>query len=118
MRVLLTGATGFIGRAVAQALEARGHAVVRVQRRPVPGDREGVQADFGDIPSRDWWTPRLAGIDAVVNAVGILREAPGQRFRALHHEAPAELFRACAQAGVRCVVQVSALGADATARSA
>lgn len=118
MRVLLTGATGFIGRAVAQALEARGHAVVRVQRRPVPGDREGVQADFADIPSRDWWTPRLAGIDAVVNAVGILREAPGQRFRALHHEAPAELFRACAQAGVRCVVQVSALGADATARSA
>lgn len=118
MRVLLTGATGFIGRAVAQALRARGHAVVPVQRRPGAGGAEVVQADFAQVPARDWWVPRLAGIDAVVNAVGILRETPGQRFEALHHQAPAELFRACAQAGVRCVVQVSALGADDTARSA
>jgi uncharacterized protein YbjT (DUF2867 family) len=116
MRVLLTGATGFIGRALAQALEQRGHAVVRVQRRPAAAG-EVVQADFAAVPARDWWLPRLAGIDAVVNAVGILREQPGQSFRALHHEAPAELFRACAQAGVRCVVQVSALGADASATS-
>lgn len=118
MRVLLTGATGFIGRAVAQALQARGHAVVRVQRRAATAGGEVVQADFADVPSRDWWVRRLAGIDAVINAVGILREAPGQSFRALHHEAPAELFRACAQAGVRCVVQVSALGADERAQSA
>jgi nucleoside-diphosphate-sugar epimerase len=36
MRVLLTGASGFIGRAVAQALRERGHAVVRVLRPPRP----------------------------------------------------------------------------------
>ncbi|HZN47594.1 MAG TPA: NAD-dependent epimerase/dehydratase family protein, partial [Ramlibacter sp.] len=34
MRILLTGASGFIGRAIAHALRARGHAVVRVLRRP------------------------------------------------------------------------------------
>lgn len=118
MRVLLTGATGFIGRAVAQALQARGHAVVRVQRRPGTPGQEVVQADFAHVPTRDWWAQRLAGIDAVVNAVGILRETAGQRFDALHHQAPAELFRACASAGVPCVVQVSALGADEGARSA
>ena len=117
MRILLTGATGFIGRAVVDALQARGHTVVRVQRRPgLPGE-DIVQADYAQVPSRDWWLPRLAGIDAVVNAVGILREQGAQTFAALHTTAPAELFRACAAAGVPTVVQVSALGADARARS-
>ena len=118
MRVLLTGASGFIGRAVAHALRARGHAVVPALRHPPAGARDVVQADFASVPSRAWWTERLAGIDAVVNAVGILREQRGQTFQALHADAPAELFRACAAAGVGCVVQVSALGADAHARSA
>ncbi len=108
MRVLLTGASGFIGRALAQALERRGHDVVRL------GSRE---ADFSQMPDRRWWKPRLQGVDAVVNAVGILREQPHRSFQAVHADAPAELFRACAEASVACVVQVSALGADAQARS-
>lgn len=118
MRVLLTGASGFIGRNVAAALERRGHRVVRVLRRP-PADAGGdvVRADFAAVPDRNWWLPQLAGIDAVVNAVGILREQHEQTFQALHTDAPAELFLACAAAGVRGVVQVSALGADAAARS-
>ena len=118
MRVLLTGASGFIGRAVAQSLRARGHAVVPVLRHPPAGARDAVQADFAGIPRRSWWVAQLAGIDAVVNAVGILRERDGQTFRALHTLAPVELFQACASAGVRTVVQVSALGADEHARSA
>jgi uncharacterized protein YbjT (DUF2867 family) len=117
MRVLLTGASGFIGRAVAHALRQRGHDVVRALRRS-SGQADVVQVDFATVPRRDWWAQRLAGIDAVVNAVGILREQPGQGFRALHTEAPAELFHACAAAGVRTVVQVSALGADDAATSA
>lgn len=117
MRVLLTGASGFIGRAVAHALRQRGHAVVRAVRRPEAGEADVVQVDFASVPARDWWLPRLAGIDAVVNAVGILREQGGQTFEALHTRAPAELFHACAAANVGAVVQVSALGADAGARS-
>jgi uncharacterized protein YbjT (DUF2867 family) len=118
MRVLLTGASGFIGRAVAQALRQRGHAVVRALRHPPGHDPDTLQVDFATAPRRDWWASRLAGIDVVVNAVGILREGGTQRFQALHADAPAELFHACAVAGVQTVVQVSALGADASARSA
>lgn len=118
MRVLLTGASGFIGRAVADALRARGHAVVPVLREPPAGTAgDVVRADFATVPSPDWWLPHLRGIDAVVNTVGIIREQPGQSFQALHADAPAALFRACAQAGVRVVVQVSALGADDGATS-
>ena len=118
MRILLTGASGFIGRAVAQALRERGHEVRRVLRHPPAGATDVVQADFDGVPRRGWWAAHLAGVDAVVNAVGILREQAGQSFRALHTEAPVELFQACASSGVRTVVQVSALGADENARSA
>lgn len=117
MRVLLTGASGFIGGAVARALLAQGHELICAVREPArldlgPGRWQPLQVDLAAAPGRDWWRPHLAGIDAVVNAMGILRETPGQTFEALHARAPAELFVASAAAGVGTVVQVSALGAD------
>lgn len=123
MRVLLTGATGLIGGAIAGALLARGHEVVCAMRDPsrLPFDDprcSAMAADLSRVPAAAWWRDRLAGIDAVVNAVGILREQGSQTFRALHADAPAELFRACAATGVRCVVQVSALGTAADAPTA
>lgn len=122
MRVLITGASGFIGRHLALALLRRGHELVCAVRDPVrldlgPGEWHGLKVDLAQVPDRHWWRERLAGIDAVVNAVGIIREAPGQGFDALHHRAPAELFQGCALARVPVVVQVSALGADEDAQS-
>lgn len=122
MRVLVTGATGFIGRALAAALLRAGHAVVCASRHPrgATGAQprcEPLEVDFAALPGVDWWLPRLAGIDAVVNAVGILREQDGQTFQALHARAPIALFEACVRAGVPFVVQISALGADAGAQS-
>lgn len=120
MRVLLTGATGFIGRHLAPALAQAGHEVVAVVRRPaaaLPGVSGQVEGDFTrDLQPADW-QPRLQGIDVVVNAVGILREHGTQRFGTLHEAGPIALFRACAASGVRRVVQISALGADTHATS-
>lgn len=123
MRVLLTGATGLIGGAILRALLHDGHQVLCAVREPARVPAHGprctcMAVDLAAVPAADWWVPRLRGVDAVVNAVGILREGRGQTFEALHHRAPAELFRACARAGVRCVVQISALGADANAGTA
>ena len=56
-------------------------------------------------------------MDLVINAVGIIREQGAQRFDALHRDAPIALFRACAEARVKRVIQISALGADETAFS-
>lgn len=120
MRVLVTGASGFIGRALAQALLWQGHEVVCAARRPQRmggGACETLPVDLARVPLADWWLPRLVGVHAVVNAVGILREQGEQTFRTLHTEAPIELFKACAQAGVPVVVQISALGADESAQS-
>lgn len=104
MKVLVAGASGFIGSQVAAALRAADHTVVPADRR------HGV--DFNAMRSSADWRALLDGVDAAVNCVGIIGERRGQRFAVLHREAPAALFRACAEAGVRRVVQISALGAD------
>lgn len=118
VRVLVTGASGFIGRAVVQALLRQGHEVVCAARRPQGlAGAEALPVDLARVPPVNWWLAQLVGVDAVVNAVGILREQGEQTFRALHTDAPIELFTACALAGVPVVVQISALGADESAQS-
>ncbi len=118
MKVLLTGASGFIGRHLAAALGDAGHEVIALTRRPDAASHLAqIEGDFARDTDPAQWVPRLQGIDAVLNAVGILREAGTQTFAALHTEAPKALFSACVVAGVGKVIQISALGADAAARS-
>lgn len=110
MKVLVCGGSGFIGGAICQGLRAAGHEVVRGVRRPAePGD---IAIDYSrDLSAADW-IDRLRGIDVVVNAIGIIVEQRGSRFVDLHQRAPIALFTAATQAGVRRVIQISALGAD------
>ncbi len=122
MRVLLTGASGFIGQHVLNTLLAEGHHVVCAARhRPAGADTRArwIDVDFAKDTDKQAWLARVDGIDAVINTVGIFREQGRQTFRALHVEAPCALFAACAESPhVRLVVQLSALGADAQAASA
>lgn len=120
--MLVTGASGFIGSHLIQALLRAGHEV-RACARDVerlsarfPG-AHCLACDFRHDLDAQAWLPRVQGVDAVVNAAGIIRESGGNTFSALHIEAPRALFDACAQAGVPRVVQISALGADAQASS-
>lgn len=110
MNVLLTGASGFLGRNIAKALTDTGNTVIYALRK------QGV--DFQKMLKPSDWLPHLHGVDAVVNCVGIIDERCGQTFDALHRAAPIALFRACVDVDVRRVIQVSALGADDTAFSA
>ena len=117
MKILVTGAAGFIGRHVVRALRAAGHDVLELHRRPPGSEPQYVAGDFARDTDPAAWRPRLAGVEAVVNAVGILRQSGAQSFSALHIDAPRALFTACVETGVRKVVQISALGADSEARS-
>ena len=115
MHILLTGSTGFIGHTLKAALERAGHTVrggVSPRRSALqPGQ---VAMDFAHDTSASAWLPRLEGIDAVVNAVGVLRDTRQRPIDAVHRDTPIALFDACAQAGVQRVVQISALGIDAS----
>jgi len=111
MKLLVAGASGLLGSHLRHALRTRGHEVIGVARHSPGGDGSWLALDLAHARQEDW-TQVLAGVDCVVNCVGIFRESPGQSFEALHHRGPARLFDACVEAGVRRVVQISALGAD------
>src|ERR1700749_3463752 len=74
MRVLITGATGTIGLALADALKARGDQVVALSRDPERGQRvlgDGAEGHpWGDPETDPPPTEALAGADAVVNLLG------------------------------------------------
>lgn len=118
MRILLTGASGFIGQHLLPALLREGYHVLCTVRTPQDSDdpRLGyVQADFVHDTEKSVWAARLTGIDAVINLVGIFRASGSQTFERLHLDTPRALFAACADAQVHTVVQLSALGADSEA---
>lgn len=113
MNVLLCGASGFVGRHVAARLQRAGiHVVPAVSPSRVGTTPGGVEADFCRDLDAAIWRQRLAGIDAVINAVGVLRDTRARPMRCVHEQAPIALFDACAETGVRRVIHVSALGID------
>ncbi len=83
MRILLTGATGFIGHAVARALLERGHSLRLVVRRPPPSDLLGPRTEVwqADLRDRRALQGCMEGMEAVVHVAGQLR---GWRFRAFY----------------------------------
>ncbi len=117
MRILVTGATGFIGKRVVLALESRGHEVYGQCHNPHHASSTAriTPLDFARATSKETWLDHVEGMDIVVNCVGIISESDTQCFDSLQKNAPITLFSACIQAGVQKIIQVSALGADSTA---
>ena len=73
----------------------------------------GVQVVSGDMAvdiTVESWLPRLEGIDVVINCAGILREQGRSTFLTVHEQAPMALYQASVQAGIKKIVQISALG--------
>lgn len=108
MNILLCGASGFVGRHIETALLNANHKVVRGVRNP--SNQKDIAIDYRNDTEISIWLPRLVGIDAVVNAVGILRDSKSQPMSRLHDEVPRALFAAAAQSGIKRIVQISALG--------
>lgn len=106
--VLVVGGGGFIGSYIVAALRVRGWQVRNLVRTArADGDFAG---ELSHLCTPEAWLPYLDGVDAVVNAAGILREQRGQRFDLVHEYAPLALAAACRTAGIRRFVQISALG--------
>jgi uncharacterized protein YbjT (DUF2867 family) len=106
--VLVTGATGFIGRRLVPALVADGHTVRAMTRRPEAYDGEGeaVGADVMDPASL---TAALEGVDVAVYLVHSLDDPDFERKDA---EAARNVSKAAATAGVRQIIYMGGLGAD------
>ena len=117
MRILVTGAYGLIGSACLSRLHRDGHALVGVGRAVETAKRSfpyvrWIEADVALLADVEAWRPLLDDIDAVVNCVGVLQDGARDDTRRVHVTATCALFDACAQAGIRRVVHVSAIGAE------
>jgi nucleoside-diphosphate-sugar epimerase len=115
-RVLVTGATGFVGPALVEALLAAGHRVRVALRRDaalLPGVEYTMTGGVG--PATDW-RPALLGISAVVHlaARAHVTETGAdalERFRAVNSAGTRHLAEAAAAAGVRRFVFLSSVKA-------
>jgi len=117
IRVLVTGATGFCGRALVAALADAGYAVrAAVRRAPAPPLRAGVElVTHEDLAGPVAWERLLAGVDAVVHLAGIAHASgriPEERYDRINHQATAALARAAALSGVRHFIFVSSVRAQ------
>ena len=113
MRVLVTGATGFVGAHLVAHLAKRGHRCVAFGRRVTPAS-EGIIPFQGDVLDRQALRKATEDCEAVVHLVGIIREFPSQgvTFERLHVEATANVVEVCKEQGISLLVHMSALGAS------
>lgn len=123
MRVLVIGAYGFIGSALARRLHAAGHAVtglgrdLQLGRRLLPAIGWRA-ADLTELQTAQAWLPWLADVDVVVNAAGALQSSGRDDVVAVHDTAIRALTDACEAAGIQRLVQVSAPATRADASTA
>ncbi|MDH6235553.1 NAD-dependent epimerase/dehydratase family protein [Cryobacterium sp. CG_9.6] len=106
MKVLVTGASGFLGRAVAAEIAAAGHSVRTFQRRPsgVPG----VEDVLGSLTTAADVTHAVKGMDAVVHlAAKVSLAGDPAEFTAVNVEGTRTLLRLAADAGASRFVYVS-----------
>jgi UDP-glucose 4-epimerase len=116
-RILVTGASGFIGRATVAALTTAGHAVrAALRRTPDLALPDGIEAVLHpDLSEPFEWDSLLAGCDAVIHLAGIAhakRGTPELLYDRVNRIATANLAAAAARAGVGRFVFVSSIRAQ------
>ena len=118
--VTVFGGGGFVGRYVVEALLRRGARVRIAERSPKNAYYLKAQANLGqityvpaDITQPETLTAAIAGADAVINLVGSFVD-----MQRLHVEGARNIAEASARAGVKSLVHMSAIGANAQSKSA
>jgi uncharacterized protein YbjT (DUF2867 family) len=118
MKVFLTGATGFVGREVLQHAVDAGHQVrALVRSSPKFDARPELESVIGDATDPESLRGRLAGCDAAIHLIGIIREFPARNitFRKLHTEATRNVLQAAKEQKVSRFLHMSANGVRAGA---
>ncbi|OYW37356.1 MAG: NAD-dependent dehydratase [Hydrogenophilales bacterium 12-61-10] len=118
MKVLVTGATGFVGYALGGSLDDHGHQVIPAVRQKAGLDDEVV---VGDIDGQTDWTAALTGCNGVAARVHVMDDTaddPLALYRATNTDATLNLARQAVRAGVRRFVFISTIKVNGEGRDA
>jgi NADH dehydrogenase len=110
MRVLVVGASGFLGRHLLPLLAGGGNEVVALARRP-PAAAPGLLPLAGDALEPATLERAMAGCRAVVNLVGINHPRDAQTYERMHVELAGAMATAAGRANVERLVQLSVFSA-------
>jgi uncharacterized protein YbjT (DUF2867 family) len=114
MRVLVTGATGFVGPAVANAIADAGHELRVLERKPGAWREAGIRCDAavqGDLTDPESLRRAVRGVEVVVHLVAIRQGRPEQ-FQRVMIDGTRSLLAASKEEGIRRFVLMSALGTN------
>ncbi len=123
MKVLVTGATGFVGREVVRQLHEAGHSLrilarsTRSRQVQEAVTRWGAEVHPGNVVDAASLDRAVRGAEAVVHLVGIISEVGDSTFENVHVRGTQNIVGAAQQAGVRRLVHMSALGTRPSAAS-
>ncbi len=120
MKILILGATGFIGSEVVRSLHGRGHAITGLARSVTRATDKWpfvtwISADLARMTQASNWNALVGDHDAIVNCAGALQDGLSDDLAATQEKAMLALYEAAAQAGGRLVIQISARTAGAAA---
>ncbi|HZA23770.1 MAG TPA: complex I NDUFA9 subunit family protein [Dehalococcoidia bacterium] len=115
MVVLVTGATGFLGRRVVHELLEHNYEVRCLVHSP---GRErifpprSVDVHYGSVTDPDALASAFQGVDHVVHLVAVVRQRKGSTYSQINHQGAANVVEAAKQAGgVKHFVEISNIGA-------
>jgi NADH dehydrogenase len=114
MLVLVTGATGFLGRAVVQELRDHHHRVRCLVHTPgserLFPDRS-VEVHYGSVSDPEALTEAFYDVEVVIHLVGIIRKSRNITYDLINRQGVANVAAAAKEVGVKHFIQVSAIGA-------
>lgn len=122
--VTIFGGSGFIGKTLVQHLASAGYRIRVAVRHPNNalfvkplGELGQIQISQANVRNRHSIEAAIMDSDYVINLVGVLHESGSQTFDKIHHKGAALIAEVAAIAGIKGLIHLSAIGADAASSS-